>query len=46
MTTEPTKKELEKIEKELSKGIFFDEEFDDFDNLTNWGDEDILGEDE
>ena len=32
---EPTKKELEEIEKMLEKGELYDEEFDDFDS---WND--------
>lgn len=44
--SEPTRKELEKIEKALDKGELFDEEFDDFNIMTNWGDEDDLMEDE
>lgn len=30
MDAEPTKKELEEIQKQVDKGQYFDEEFDDF----------------
>lgn len=46
MDNEPSRKELEELEKMLDKGEYFDEEFDDFDALTNWGDEDDLIDDE
>lgn len=40
---EPTKKELEDIERQLDKGEYFDEEFDDFliaEEDFNYNDED------